>query len=59
MKLFGYALVKESELHRLEDIELRARRLVYELDNDIPCGVMKQLHRNKINKLTDKSRLYK
>jgi len=58
IKLFGYVLIPEKELHRLEDIEIHARGLVSELENPVPCCVMKKRHKDKINKLSDKSHLY-
>lgn len=48
MELFGYTLVKNNELARLNIIEEHARGLLSEIDNPVPCCVMKELHKKKL-----------
>ena len=48
MKILGYTLIKESELARLKVIEEHAKGLLSEVDNPVPCHVMKALHKKKL-----------
>lgn len=59
MKIFGYTFIKISKLNRLENLELHARGLLSELENPVPCCVMKKRHKDKINELAKSIEYFK
>jgi hypothetical protein len=46
--MFGYTLIKDEELSRLKDVETHAKGLLSEVDNPVPCYVMKKYHMRKL-----------